>query len=163
MHRKVIFSISFILNIILISIVFSMYSKLSISKEVASNEILHQLINLETIIGEQMHLDWSNPELVSRKLDNSLMTMYRSFNLINESSFIFGKNNSEVIHSVFGKLESYKKSKVNEIGEFKPEDKADFETLNAILREVGIGQGITITVNDFDDFIVKMEALNNEL
>ncbi|QTD40247.1 hypothetical protein [Sporosarcina sp. Te-1] len=156
-------TVSVFLNIILLITVFSMHSKLSNSKDLASIEIQFQLIELEKTIGEQMHSDWSNPEFVSKQLDKSLATMYRSLDLIKELSFNYNDEDSKYISSVLRKLESYKISENIESSENHSQDIDDYEALLAILRKEGFGAGITISVGNYDDFIKKMKGLNIEL
>lgn len=157
--KNVIFYTSIVLNIVLIIIVFFVYSRLDSNKEIASNEIQHQLIEVESVIGEQMQLSWRNPELVTRQLDKSLKIMRRSFELIEKSSIAVNKSDIEVIDSVLGKLELYKKAE----SQVEPQEIDCFEMLSATLRKEGVGQGIPITVNNYDAFIGKMKALDYKI
>lgn len=150
---------SIILNVLLLFIVITVYSKLNSSKELASNEIQHQLIYLETIIAEQMSAGWTDPEIVSRQLEQSLETMHRSADLVNTSSIIAGKHDNKTITAALSKLEVYKKSDGNDSGKDNASNVTNFEALHSVLRKNGFGQGIQITVNDFDAFIVKMDGL----
>lgn len=158
--KKMIFVLTVAINIILIAMLASMYSKLANGKEIASNEILHQLIHIETIIGEQLESDWNHPESVSKRLDTSLKTMQRSFELMNESSIIKNTQESNVVSSVLRKLELYRKA---EPGNLTLKDIADFEKLRGALNKAGIGQGTSITVNDYDAFMEIMKSLNHEM
>ncbi|WP_301109373.1 hypothetical protein [Sporosarcina sp.] len=150
---------SIILNVLLLFIVFTVYSKLNSSKELAANEIQHQLIYLETTIAEQMSAGWTDPEIVSRQLEQSLETMHRSGDLVNTSSNIAGKHDNKTITAALSKLKVYKKSDGNDSGKDNASDVTHFEELHSVLRKNGFGQGIQITVNDFDAFIVKMDGL----
>lgn len=160
--KKVIFAIAIGFNIILILLTVSIYSKMNDGRDIATNEIQHQLIDLETVIGDQMKSSWIHPEYVGMKLNESLKTMNRSLEVIDELSIVRMKDYT-ITSSLLRKLEQYKKSEFYEYAKFNPQDIANYEKLQAILREEGFGMGITSTMNDYDAFLKKMNVLNEKI
>jgi len=159
--KKIIFIISITLNISLIFLSFLIYNKINDGKESAANEIQHQLIALEKAIGEEMEASWSKPENVDKQFKVSLETMNRSLDLIDELS-IGRKKEYDLTWSFLKTLEAYKRNDFYKNNKFTSQGIENLEKLRSLLRDEGFGNGISITMNDYEEFISKIDSLNKK-
>lgn len=160
--KKVLFRISIALNILLIAIVAWGFIKMNTAKEqVILTEVQQNLVELEGLIAYQIDGNWSEPNLVTTELGDVLNGLWLGMTTAKQLGLL-SKNDKEVLEGLYSKLNRYPNDELYRFADLTEEDKKNFEDLQKILREVGLGLNITIS-SDMDAFINQAQNLNEKI
>lgn len=160
--RKLLFSISISLNLLLFAVVAWGYTKMNFVKEqVIVTEIQTNLVELEGLITNQIDDNWSDPNLVTTELGDVLNGIWLGMTT-GEQLGRLSNSDKKILEYLYSKLNQYPKDELYRFADLTEEDKKNFENLRNALREVGLGLNITISV-DMDSFMNQAEALNEKI
>lgn len=160
--RKLLFSVSIGLNILLAAIVAWGIIKMNFVKEqVVVTEVQYRLVELEGIIAYQTDENWSEPNLVTAKLGDVLNGIWLGMTT-GEQLGTLSKSDKEVLELLYSKLNQYPNDELYSFTDLTEEDKQNFEDLRKTLREVELGLNISFSA-DMDSFMSQAEALNKKI
>lgn len=160
--QKFIIRFSILLNIVLILMITFKYLHINLAMEqLFFTEVQDHLVELEGLIEDQKNNNWSEPNLVTTKLGEVLNGTELGINTGTYSKWI-----SEEDRAVLGKLSSrlrqYPTDNLYEFGEVNQNDQKNFEELQELLREAGLGLNITIS-KDWDIFMEQVGILERSI
>lgn len=160
--QKLILKISICLNIILITLVAWGYMKINFVKEqVFITEVQHNLVELEGLIANQINNNWSDPNLVTTELGDILNGIWLGITT-GEQLGTLSKNDKEILNNFYHKLRQFPNNDLYKFAYLTEEDKKNFEDLQKMLREVGLGLRIQVSA-DMKYFIKQVEELEGKI
>lgn len=160
--QKLILNTSIVLNILLIAIVAWGHIKMKLVKEhIFIAEVQHNLVELEGSIAIQKEKNWSEPNLVTSELGDVLNGVWRGI-IIGGQLGNLSKNNKDTLNNLYNKLNQFPNDEIYKFADLTEEDKENFEELQEILREVGLGLNIQFSGN-MKYFISQAEELVGEI
>jgi hypothetical protein len=160
--RKLLFSFSIGMNILLVAIVAWGIIKINFVKEqVLVTEVQNNFVELEGLIAHQIDNNWSEPNLVTTELGDVLNGIWLGMTTGKQLGTL-SKSDKEILEHLYSKLNQYPNDKLYSFVDLTEEDKQNFEDLRKTLREVGLGLNITKSAN-MDSFMSQAEGLNEKI
>ncbi|RTE07190.1 hypothetical protein [Paenibacillus whitsoniae] len=160
--QKLIFKISIGLNIILIAFVAWGYMKINfVEEQIFITEVQHNLVELEGLIANQIDNNWSDPNLVTTELGDVLNGIWLGITA-GEQLGTLSKNDKKILNNLYNKLRQFPNNDLYKFADLTEEDKNNFEDLQKMLREVGLGLRIQVS-GDMKYFIKQAEKLEGKI
>ncbi|QGQ93861.1 hypothetical protein EHS13_02540 [Paenibacillus psychroresistens] len=156
--QTLLFKFSIGLNILLI--VFAAWGYVHINRvkeQILITEVQHNLVELEGLIANQKDNNWSEPNLVTTELGDVLNGISLGISTDGQLG-IPSKNDKKILNNLLYKLRQFPNDELYKFAELTKEDKDNFENLQKILREVGLGLNITVS-GDMKYFIKQAQEL----
>ncbi|WP_245983471.1 hypothetical protein [Ammoniphilus oxalaticus] len=132
-----------------------------VKEQVLLTEVQTNLVELEGLIAHQINNDWSNPNLVTTELGDVLDGILLGIT-IGEQLGTLSNADKKTLLSLYSKFNYYPNDELYRFVDVTDEDKRNFEKLREMLREVGLGLGITISGN-MDYFIKQAQELDRKI
>lgn len=131
------------------------------SEQIFLTEVQHNLVELEGLIAHQKGHEWSEPNLVTKKLGDVLDGMLLGI-ITGEQLGVISMSDRESLYKLYTKLKQFPHDELYSFVNLTEEDKANYEKLQEKLRAVGLGLRITVFVN-MKSFMNQVEELEKKI
>ncbi|WP_078427627.1 hypothetical protein [Alkalihalobacterium alkalinitrilicum] len=160
--QKILFRISIAVNILLVIVVAWGYIKINFaSEQIFLTEVQHNLVELEGLIANQSDDNWSEPNLVTTQLGDILNGIWLGMTTGEQLSTL-SRSDKEILHNLYYKLKQYPNDKLYSFAELSQEDQENFEELQQMLRDAGLGLNIQVSAN-MNYFMNQAEKLEKNI
>lgn len=117
------------------------------------------LVELEGLIANQMEDNWSEPNLVTTELGDVLNGIWLGMTTGNQLGTL-SDHERQILERLHSHLNQYPHDELYRFADVTQEDKRNFEKLREILRDVGLGIGITSS-GEKGSFMQQAEEFND--
>ncbi|MBY0122034.1 hypothetical protein [Bacillus sp. S/N-304-OC-R1] len=160
--QKALFRFSIAINIILILVIVWGYIHINLAMEqLFFTEVQESLVELEGLIEHEKNNNWSEPNLVTTKLNEVLNGIELGIHTGTNSKWI-SEDDQAVLGRLSSRLRQYPTDSLYQFAEVTQNDQKNFEELQQYLREAGLGLNITIS-NDWDIFMKQAQILERSI
>lgn len=168
--KKIYFRVSIGLNVLLLIVVIWGFFKINyVTERTLFNQVEVNLLKLEEVISHQKENNWSQPSLVTLRLEEVINGLSTSRNIGAESRTLSISEN-ELLYNLSNELQKYNQRYSLDTLDLSDTDKKDYEELGDKLLEVGfreqMQEGVNSnigTFNHIDSILSQVEELVEKL
>ena len=143
-------------NVLLAIVLITHYLNQNTVHEVLFVEVQYSLVELDGVIQYQQTNEWSEPNLVTSKLNEVLNRLETAKNSGSYSGWL-SKTEKKIMEQFYMTLSLFPHNQSYEFSVLNQSDIQRFEALRSSLRSVGIGMDLQST--DWEGFISAVERL----